>query len=33
MMAPAGISGSSKYREALNAMGEANDWTPTMQIF
>jgi len=32
MMAPAGISGSSKYRDALNAMGEANDWTPTMQI-
>jgi len=33
MMALAGISGDPKYREAMRAAGEANDWRPGPQFY
>ncbi|MGD0208565.1 MAG: glycoside hydrolase family 88 protein [Verrucomicrobiota bacterium] len=33
MMALAGISGDAKYREAMRAAGEANDWRPGPQFY
>jgi rhamnogalacturonyl hydrolase YesR len=33
MMALAGISGNPKYRDALLAMGEANDWKPGPRVY